>query len=132
MNIALSTRECCRLTDFWASLYIIVDCTTISYPWSGVLFEQLSWSTGHEIPWTLLNPKIYYRVHSILPLVLVLSEINPVHTTHSVSCRSVLILSSHLRLGLPSELFPSRFPIKPLYSDVLPHTCQIFRPSHSS
>jgi len=50
MNIALNTREFCHLTDFWASLYILVDCATILYAWSGVLFEQLSLSTGHEIP----------------------------------------------------------------------------------
>jgi len=34
---------------------------------------------------------------------------------HPTSCRSVLILSTHLRLGLPSSLFPSGFPTKTLY-----------------
>jgi len=33
--------------------------------------------------------------------------------------RSILILSSHLRLGLPSDLFPSGFPTKTLYTSVL-------------
>ena len=113
MNIALNTREFFQLTDCWVSLYILVDCATISYPWSGVLFEQLSSSTGHEIPCTLWNPKVYYRVHSNPPLV------NPVHTTHSISWRSVLILSSHLLLVLPADLVLSPFPIKPLYSNVL-------------
>jgi hypothetical protein len=37
------------------------------------------------------------------------SQINPVHTTPS-DLRSILILSTHLRLGLPSGLFPSDFP----------------------
>ena len=39
--------------------------------------------------------------------------------SHSTSWRSVLILSSHLRLGLPSGLFPSRFPTKSLYTPPL-------------
>jgi len=35
---------------------------------------------------------------------------------HPISCRSVLILSSHLYLGLPSGLFPSGILSKPLYA----------------
>jgi len=35
---------------------------------------------------------------------------------HSTSWRSILILSTHLRIGLPSGLFPSGFPTKILYT----------------
>jgi len=35
---------------------------------------------------------------------------------HLTSWRSILILSTHLRLGLPSGLFPSGYPTKTLYT----------------
>ena len=38
---------------------------------------------------------------------------------HPTSWRSNLILSSNLRLGLPSSLFPSCFPAKTLYTPLL-------------
>jgi hypothetical protein len=38
---------------------------------------------------------------------------------HPTSWRSILILSSHLRLDLPNGLFPSSFPIKTLYTPLL-------------
>ena len=47
-----------------------------------------------------------------------LSWVNPIQSTypHPTSWRSILILSTHLRLGLPSGLFPSGFPTKTLYA----------------
>ena len=47
-----------------------------------------------------------------------LSWASPIQTIypHPTSCRSILILSTHLRLGLPSGLLPSCFPTKTLYT----------------
>ena len=43
------------------------------------------------------------------------SPIQSIHP-HPTSWRSILIPSTHLRLGLPSGLFPSGFPTKTLYT----------------
>jgi hypothetical protein len=42
-------------------------------------------------------------------------ESNP-HHPKPISLKYILIPSSHLRLGLPSGLFPSGFPTKTLYT----------------
>jgi hypothetical protein len=51
-------------------------------------------------------------------LHLFLSWARPIQSTspHPTATRSILILSTHLRLGLPSGLFPSGFPTNNLYA----------------
>ena len=50
---------------------------------------------------------------------------NPIQSiyTHPTSWRSVLILSAHLRLGLPSGLLPSGFLTKTLYTPIASPIC---------
>jgi len=76
-------------------------------------WEANMFSASQEIPRILRNPKVHYRIHNSPPPALILSHIASVHSPHPTSWRSILILSSHLRLGLPSDLFPSGSPTKP-------------------
>ena len=57
-------------------------------------------------------------------------QINPVHVPHHTSRRPILILFSHLFLGLPSGLLPSCLPIKILYA-TLPSPYMLYIPSIS-
>ena len=61
----------------------------------------------------------HHRVYKCKPTVPILSQIDRVHTLHTTSWRSILILSYHLLLGLPSALFPSSFTTKTLYTPLL-------------
>jgi hypothetical protein len=80
-------------------------------------WEAANCAATQELPSILWNPKFHYRVHMTLPLVPIPCQIDPIHTIPSYT-RSILILSIHLRLGLPSGLFPSGFPTKILYAFV--------------
>ena len=82
-------------------------------------WEANRFSAGQDIPRILWNPKVHYRIHKRPRPVPILNQIDPVHASTSTSCRSILILSSHLRLGLPSGLFPTGFPTKNLYAPLL-------------
>ena len=67
-----------------------------------------------------MEPEGLLPIHKCPSPVPILSQLEPVHTPTSTALRSILILSSHLSLGLQSDLFPSRFPTKTLYSTTLP------------
>ena len=89
-----------------------------SASWEGKRF-----SASQEITHILWNPKVYYHIYKCPPPVPTLSQINPVHAPHPTSWRYILILSSHLCLGLPSGLFPSGFPTKTVYTPLLCPIC---------
>jgi hypothetical protein len=61
-------------------------------------WEAVICAATQELPSNLWNPKFHHRVHKGPPMVPVLSQIDPVHTIPSY-LRSILILSTHVRLG---------------------------------
>ena len=88
-------------------------------PYSSPSWEANRFSASQKIPRILWKPKVHYRVHNRQPSVPILRQMNPVHASHLTSWRSVLILSSHLRLGFPSFLFPSGPPHQTLYTPLI-------------
>ena len=103
-------------------------------PWCRVLLEKL---TG------LQRVKKFPASHGTRRFITALTSIShlslswasPIQSIypHPTSWRSVLILSIHLNLGLPSGLFPSGFPYQDLiHPPLLTHTCHMPSPSHSS
>jgi hypothetical protein len=71
-------------------------------------------SASQDVLRVLWNPKFHYHIHKRLPPVPILSHINPVRAPHPTSWRSILLLSSHLHLGLRTGLLPSGHPTKTL------------------
>ena len=76
--------------------------------------------TTHEIPRVFWNPKVHNRICKSPPVVPILSKIDQVPALpHPTSQISILMLSSHLRLGFSSVLLTSGFPTKTLYVHLL-------------
>ena len=78
-------------------------------------WEDNRFPASQEIPRTLWNPKVHYRIHKCPPPVSILSQLDPGHTRTSHFLQIHPNLSSHLRLGLPCGFFPSGFPSLTLY-----------------
>ena len=115
-NIKVNIKETNRILDW---IYVALWNTYLLTPWCRVLLEQL---TGLQL--VKKFPAFHGTQWFITALTSVrqlsLSWASPIQSTYPypTSWRSVLILSTHLRLGLPSGLFPSGFPTKTLYTSL--------------
>jgi hypothetical protein len=109
-DLNLHILELLRLRSF------TVPCSTDqSHSW-----EAGRSSAGQKAPRISLKQKVHYRIHNSQPPVPILSQIDPQSLPpHPTPRRSILILSSHVRLCLPSGLLPSGFPAKTLYAPLL-------------
>jgi hypothetical protein len=82
--------------------------------------EATCTSVRKETACTLCNMKVHYGVQKSLPLVPLLSHINPVHASQTIPLRSILIIFSHLCLSLPTGSFLQVSP---------PKSCTNFSPT---
>ena len=102
---------------YWYVLGLTYLLTYLLTAWCRVLLEKL---TGLQL--VKKFPAFHGTRRFITALTslrqLSLSWASPIQSIypHTTSWRSILILSFHLRLGLPSGLFPSGFPTKTLYT----------------
>ena len=103
------------------SVPVIFEPRCITYLLTYSVVQSPSWednwfAASQEIPRISRNPKFIAALKSVRHLSL--SWASPIQYIypHSTSWRSILILSIHLRLGLPSGLLPSGFSTKTLYT----------------
>ena len=99
----------------WMDLSVLI-YTYLLTPWCRVLLEKL---TGLQLVKKFPSYHGTRRFITALTSVrhLSLSWASPIQSIyqHPTSWTFILILSTHLRLSLPSGLFPSGFPTKTLY-----------------
>jgi hypothetical protein len=81
----------------------------------GLSGKAVSCAAIQEFLNILWNRSVHYRVHKRPSFVPTLSQINRSHTTPFYLYHIHFNVSYHLRLGLPSSLFPPGFPITNLY-----------------
>ena len=104
----------CKLkhrTVLFCLTYLLTYSMVQSPSWEANWFAAIQ-----EIPRISRNPKVHYRTHKRPLHVPILSQPNPVHIRISHLLEIHPNISTHLRLGLPSGLFPSGFPTKTLYT----------------
>ena len=117
MSVSTHLLLLTRVYEYFRYIFKIVHYSYLLTPWCRVLLEKL---TGLQLV------KKFPAFHGTRRFITVLTSVrhlspswaNPIQSTfpHPTSWRSILILSTHLRLGLPSGLLPSGFPTKTLYT----------------
>ena len=111
------TCSCTELLDIPPPSFLPSFLPNLLTPWCRVLLEKL---TGLQLVKKFPAFHVTRRFITALTTVrhLSLSWARPIQSIypHPTSWRSILILSTHLCLGLPSGLLPSGFPTKTLYT----------------
>ena len=102
-------------SKIWNIMKFLV--TYLLTPWCRVLLEKLTrLQLVKKFPAFYGTRKFITALTSVRHLSLFwASQIQSIYP-HPIYWRSILILSTHLGLGLPSCLFPSGFPTKTLYT----------------
>ena len=117
---------------FWYSEPLLTYLLTyLLAPWCTILLEKL---TGLQL--VKKFPEFYGTWSFITALTSVrhlsLSWASPIQSTYVYpTSRRYILIWTHLRLSLPSGLFPSGFPTKSLYTPSPHPTRQMPSPSHS-
>ena len=105
------------------------DCCLLT-PWCRVLLEKL---TGLQLvkkfPRHFTEPEGSLTHSQASATCLYPGPAQSSPYTHIPPWRSILILSTHLRLGLPSGSFPPVSPKRPHTPPLLTHTCHMPSPS---
>ena len=122
-NYFFGIRSRIQQIDTLANLSLVWVYYLLTYlfiRWCRVLLEKL---TGLQLV------KKFPAIHGIRRFITALTSVRhlslpwagPIQSIypHPTSCRSILILSTHLHLGLPSGLLPSSVPTKTLYTPSL-------------
>ena len=133
--IKIAGQRSSRCNKWFKALFNIRQVITylLTYlltPWSRVLLEKLA-----SLQLVKNFPAFYGTRRFLTALTsarhLSLSWASPIQSSYPnpTSWRSILILFSHLRLGLPSGLFPSGFPTSNLYTP-LPSSIRATCPAH--
>ena len=92
--------------------YLLTSCNT-------VLEKPTGSQLVKKFPTFYGTPRLITAVKNARHLTLTWASSIQSIPLHPTTRRSILILSSHLRLGLPSGVLPSGFPNKTLYTFVL-------------
>jgi hypothetical protein len=93
-------------------------------------WEANSHPASQEIPPILWNPKFHYGVFKSPPLNPILNQLIHYTPCHLICLTSILISSSHLRLGISKPL-PFTFSDQNLiWISNVSHTCYMLLPSH--